>query len=177
MTTLSASILTSRWIKEKITCSGTNNYQKPFEGESKIREMNFIDCEVFRNGETDNTETTKNKIQEKQTEIKKLISKHEPVILRNLDKSLFNKIHKNYSLPEEFEGQYTKGKYLIMDSWFMPSVGKKLFGLMKKIFPWSIGSRPVYLARFRGGYKNCVAHVDSGSTYIALFSSHIHLFS
>ena len=52
-----------------------------------------------------------------------------------------------------------------MDSWFLPSVGKQLFSFMKKIFPWSIGPKPVYLARFRGGYKNCVAHIDSGSTY------------
>ena len=106
MSSLSAGILTSRWIKEKLTCSSSpSTDQVIFQGKSRVRDMNFVDCAVLKSSD----DATKKR--EKHQEIKKLISNHEPVILRNLDKSLFGKIHKNYSLPEEFEGQYTEGKY------------------------------------------------------------------
>lgn len=89
--------------------------------------------------------------------------KKNPVILKNLDKSLFEQLNIKYNLPEEFEGQLTTGKYLIMDNWVFPDVGKPLQDFLYSISFYI--NRPLYLARFRGGYKNCVAHIDSGSSY------------
>lgn len=62
---------------------------------------------------------------------------------------------------DNFKGQVRSGNYLVMDTWFLPKLGDRLQGLIAN----QLFHRPVFMARFRGGCRSCVAHIDSASTY------------
>lgn len=95
--------------------------------------------------------------------VREFARKDEPVILQNISENYFEHLctQAEFNRPDDFPGQSTSGAYLIMDCYLFPALGEKLNGLIQSMLTFS----PVMMARFQGGYKTCVAHIDSGSTY------------
>lgn len=95
-------------------------------------------------------------------EVRKLVSEDKPLVLKNVPKEYFQVLkEEKYDKPEDFPGQVSSGEYLIMDSWFLPQLGKRLQRLITDL----LFHRPIFMARFRGGYRSSAAHIDSGAMY------------
>merc|ERR1712187_50634 len=92
-----------------------------------------------------------------------------PMVLKNIPQDYFQVLNESkFNKAEDFPGQVRSGNYLIMDSWFLPWVGDQLHGLITDL----LFHRPLFMARFRGGYRSCVAHIDSGSMYNFYYVKH-----
>jgi len=157
-TMFGAFTLSYRWIGRLFSRSSKISSMENVQ-QSQHRQIDRIDCSSFSSIQPTTEEKAGQKMAIKQ--IDGIRARKEPLILTNLPDRLFDTLKTEFNTPEDFEGQMEKGKYLIMDQWIMPSVGRELTALLSRIYNIR---KPVFMARFRGGYKNCVAHIDSGST-------------